>query len=137
MKLFFQNNKTVLLDWIKQVMRYGFVGFAGMLLSLTIYLPIVWFNEDLYLFAYTLCFIVSVSFTYLLNNKFVFEKKEKGHVRPLIKAYLSYGVAFVIGTVALYISVHFLGVPATIAPLITLLVTFPINFLLNRFWTFK
>lgn len=136
-KAFTKNNKTVLLDWIRQVMRYGFVGLAGTLLSLAIYLPIVWIEEDLYIFAYTLCFVVSVVFTYFLNNKFVFEKKEEGHVKPLIKAYISYGIAFLVGTLLLYILVHFFKVPPTIAPVLILVVTVPINFLLNRFWTFK
>lgn len=136
-KAFINDNKTVLLDWIKQVMRYGFVGLAGTLLSMAIYLPIVWIKEDLYIFAYTLCFVVSVLFTYFLNNKFVFEKKEEGHVKPLMKAYVSYGISFLVGTLLLYLLVNFLDVPATIAPVLTLVVTVPINFLLNRFWTFK
>lgn len=131
------DNKVVLFDWIKQVIRYGFVGLAGTLLSLAIYLPIVWIREDLYIFAYTTCFVVSVVFTYFLNNKFVFDKKEQGHVKPLIKAYISYGIGFLIGTVSLYVLVHFFEIPATIAPVLTLGVTVPINFLLNRFWTFK
>lgn len=131
------DNKVVVFDWIKQVIRYGFVGLAGTLLSLAIYLPIVWIREDLYIFAYTTCFVVSVVFTYFLNNKFVFDKKEQGHVKPLIKAYISYGIGFLIGTVSLYVLVHFFEIPATIAPVLTLGVTVPINFLLNRFWTFK
>jgi putative flippase GtrA len=134
---FVGENKGALCDWIRQVIKYGLVGLAGTLLSLAIYLPIVWFNEDLYLLAYTLCFVVSVLFTYLLNNSFVFDKKEKGHVKPLIKAYTSYGITFLIGSVVLYISVHFFAVPATIAPVLILFVTVPINFLLNRFWTFQ
>ncbi len=131
------DNKVVVFDWIKQVIRYGFVGLAGTLLSLAIYLPIVWIREDLYIFAYTTCFVVSVVFTYFLNNKFVFDKKEQGHVKPLIKAYISYGIGFLIGTVSLYVLVHFFEIPATIAPVLTLGVTVPINFLMNRFWTFK
>ena len=131
------DNKVVVFDWIKQVIRYGFVGLAGTLLSLAIYLPIVWIREDLYIFAYTTCFVVSVVFTYFLNNKFVFDKKEQGHVKPLIKAYISYGIGFLIGTVSLYVLVRFFEIPATIAPVLTLGVTVPINFLMNRFWTFK
>lgn len=137
LRIFISDNKTVLLDWIKQIIKYGFVGFAGTLLSLAIYWPIVLIREDLYIAAYALCFLVSVLFTYWLNNKFVFSKKEKGHVKPLIKAYASYGIAFVVGTVFLYILVDFFEVPATIAPILILFVTIPINFFLNRFWTFK
>ncbi|HZK38746.1 MAG TPA: GtrA family protein [Clostridia bacterium] len=136
-RLFIGDNKSVLLDWIKQVIRYGFVGFAGTLLSLAIYWPIVLIREDLYIAAYSLCFLVSVLFTYWLNNKFVFAKKERGHAKPLLKAYTSYGIAFLVGTVFLYILVQLFEVPATIAPVLILFVTVPINFLLNRFWTFK
>ncbi len=136
-RMFINENKAVLLDWIRQVIRYGFVGFAGTLLSLAIYWPIVWIRKDLYLLAYTICFVVSVSFTYWLNNKFVFSKKEKGHAKPLMKAYISYGIAFLVGSVLLYTLVHFFDVSETIAPVLILFVTVPINFLLNRFWTFK
>lgn len=116
---------------------YGIAGLISTLVSFSIYYSIIWINDDLYILAYTICFAVGVLVSYFLQNKYVFKKTEKGHKKALIKAYISYGTTYILGTVAIYITVEYLGVSSVIAPFFNLFITVPINYLLLKFWTFK
>ena len=96
----------------------------------------MYFNVN-YIVANTIGFIVSVLNSYYWNNKYVFDKTEGGTVKPLIKVFMSYGSTFLLGTFLLFLMVQVIGLSELIAPLINLVITIPINFLLNKFWAFK
>jgi putative flippase GtrA len=130
-------SKEEFIGFVKQVFRYGFVSVINVLISLMIYYFILWIDEDLYILAYTVCFLVSVLISYILQNLFVFKKTEKGHAKPLLKAYISYGTVFLLGTAAIYIMVEHFGISRQTAPLYNFFITIPLNFLLTKFWTFK
>lgn len=130
-------NKEDILILIRQFIRFGLVGLSNTAISLAIYYLFVFIDKDLYLLGNTVGFVVSVLNSYYWSNKYVFQKSEKGHAKPLIKTYLSYGITFLIGTGLLFSLVTYLHVPETIAPLIILVVTIPMNFLLNKYWSFK
>ncbi len=121
----------------RQFFRFGLVGLSNTAISLAIYYIFIFINKDFYLIGNTVGFIVSVLNAYYWSNKYVFQKSVKGHAKPLIKTYLSYGITFLIGTGLLFTLVTFLQVPEIIAPLIILIVTIPMNFLLNKYWSFK
>ena len=67
----------------------------------------------------------------------MFQKTQKGNVKPLLKTFLCYGSTFLLGTVLLFVMVHYLKISEMLAPLINLVVTIPLNFILNKFWAFK
>ena len=125
--------------WIlmKQFTKFGVVGISNTLISLAIYYVFVFINKELYIVGNTAGFIVSVLNAYYWNNKYVFSKTDKGNVRPLVKTFLAYGSTFLLGTAFLYLMINRWSVSEIIAPLINLLVTVPLNFLLNKFWAFK
>ena len=120
-----------------QFLKFGIVGLTNTAISLGIYYLFIYFNKDLYIVGNTVGFIVSVLNAYYWNNKYVFEKKEKGHLKPIIKTFLSYGTTFLLSTALLFIMVNYLSVSEYIAPIINLIITIPLNFLLNKFWSFK
>jgi len=130
-------NKEGFVAFVKQTIRYGFVGLFGTLVSFAIYYFIIWIDEDIYIFAYTVCFIVGVLISYFLHNRYVFKKTEKGHRKPLIKAYITYGTTYLLSTTAIYVMVEYFDIPREIAPLFNLFITVPVNYLLTRFWTFR
>ena len=92
-------------------------------------------------------FVVSTFYDYIWNSKFVF--KDKNHVDDLskkdlrnskseiLKTYLSYATTLGLSTVLLYIWVDIFNVSATIAPIINLFITIPLNFLMNKYWVYK
>lgn len=121
---------------IKQFIKFGLVGISNTLISLGTYYLLYFLGVN-YLISNTVGFVVSVLNSYYWNNKYVFKKTQKGHLKPLIKTFLSYGSTFLLSTVLLFIMVQYFGVSEIIAPIVTLVITIPLNFLMNKFWAFK
>ena len=93
-----------------------------------------------YLAGNVISFVISVAWSFYWNNKLVFTKKE-GEVRvwwkALLKTYASYAFSgLILSSILSWIWIKVLGVSSFIAPLINLIVTVPINFLMNKFWAF-
>lgn len=130
-----QDNKFSKL--LKQFVKFGIVGVSNTLISLGIYYLFVYINNDWYIWGNTVGFVVSVLNAYYWNNKYVFKKSSKDNIKPLLKTYICYGSTFILGTVLLYVMVHYLSISTLIAPLINLVITIPINFFLNKIWAFK
>ena len=87
-----------------------------------------------------IAFVITVFISFLLNGNFVFkENKEKRKFwKSLIKVYASYSITSLFLTgILLYIEEQKFGIPHYIATLMNLVVTVPINFLLNKLWAYK
>jgi putative flippase GtrA len=50
---------------------------------------------------------------------------------------VSYGGTSLLSMLLLWIEVQLFGVNKVIAPVVNLLITIPLNFLINKFWTFR
>jgi putative flippase GtrA len=124
-------------DLIEQFIKFGLVGLSNTFISLAIYYIFIFINKDLYLVGNIIGFVVSVLNSYYWNNRFVFKAENRNHVQALLRTFLSYGVTFVLGTVLLIIMIEILSISEIVAPLINLIITVPINFMLNKFWAFK
>lgn len=123
-----------------QFIKFGLVGLTNTALSYGIYALILWLGGH-YLVASVVSFIISVAWSYMLNNRFVFKKSE-GETRvwwkTLLKTYVSYGVTgLVLANVLLYLWIDVLGVNQYLAFILNLVITVPLNFLLNKLWAFK
>jgi putative flippase GtrA len=81
-------------------------------------------------------YICGVMNSYYWNSRFVFAKERSKSSYALFKTYISYGVTLVLSTALMFILVDKLSVSEFIAPIPTLLMTVPLNFILNKFWTF-
>lgn len=123
-------------NFIKQFVKFGLVGVSNTVISLAVYYGLLYLGVH-YLIANTVGFIVSVLNAYYWNKKYVFKNAETKTSKVLLKTYVSYGSTFLLGTGLMFVMVHYLRVPETVAPIINLLVTIPLNFLLNKFWAFK
>ena len=138
MKLFSEQNigKEDFWNVIKQFIKFGIVGVSNTLISLLIYYVLIYFKIN-YIVANTIGFIVSVLNAYYWNNRYVFKKSNEGNLRPMIKTFVSYGTTFVLSTILLVVMVDYLNISNIIAPILNLIITIPLNFLLNKFWAFK
>lgn len=121
---------------IKQFIKFGIVGLSNTLISLAIYYVLIYFKIN-YIIANTIAFIISVLNSYYWNSKFVFKKSDEGNLKPLIKTFMSYGTTFILSTILLFVMVDYLNISEIIAPILNLIITIPLNFLLNKFWAFK
>ncbi len=120
---------------IVQFIKFGIVGVSNTFIALTVYYLLLWLGA-IYLIANTISWIVSVFNAFYWNNRCVFEN-DIPWLKAIIKTYISYGVSFVAGTILLIIFVEVCNISDKIAPLLTLLLTIPMNFIMNKYWTFK
>lgn len=127
---------------IFQFIKFGLVGGVNTFISYGIT------NIGYYVFKLhaQLCniiaFVITVFISFLLNNKFVFKKEKNSEKRSffksLLKVYISYSITGLFLTAGLlFIEESLLGIPHYIATLMNLVITIPINFILNKFWAFK
>lgn len=128
-----ENFKTVLIQFTK----FGIIGISNTLISTAVYYLFIWINTDLYFIGNVMGWIVSVFNSFYWNNRFVFKNSEFSRWKKLFRTYLAYGGSFVIGSFLLVLQVRVLGISEWLAPWINMIVTIPLNFLLNKFWAFK
>lgn len=140
-------NKT---QWelLMQFVKFGIVGLSNTVISYVIYVVtlILFQKKNLipsvdYLAAQVIAFVLSVLWSFYWNNKFVFEKadnEERNIVHALIKTYISYAfTGLFLNSIFSLLWVEVLGIPKIIAPIINLLVSVPLNFVMNKFWAFR
>ena len=132
------------IEILAQFIKFGLVGLSNTLLSYAIYLLTLLILSPLklswdYFVASVLSFVLSVLWSFFWNNRFVFKQdsKKRSFWKSLFKTYLSYAfTGIILGNILLYVWVALLGIPKTLAPLLSLVITVPLNFLLNKYWAF-
>lgn len=119
-----------------QFLKFCLVGATNTGIYLLTYYGFIYYGTH-YLVANIIGFIVSVLNGYYWSRKYVFAKKNTAVFKQLIKTYVSYGATTIVSTCLLYVLVELNNVSQNTAPLLTLLITIPLNFLLNKYWAFK
>jgi len=98
-------------------------------------------NTDIYI-GNTVAFVLSVLWAFMLSNKFVFKEDESKEKRvwwkTLIKTYLAYAFTGLgLSNLISKVGVEVFHLSKYIPPLINLVVSVPINFVLNKFWAYR
>ena len=119
-----------------QFAKFAAVGVTNTAVFLAVYYALV-FAGIHYLIANAGAFFVSVLNAFFWSRKFVFTKSRAPAKIILAKSYAAYGFTTILSTATLFLMVEFLGVSPFVAPILNLCVTVPLNFLLNKFWTFR
>jgi len=133
---------------IVQFVKFGIVGVSNTLLSyllysgsLILFRKLNWFPNTDYLAAQVIAFVLSVAWSFYWNNKYVFTVKEgesRSLLPALMKTYVSYSfTGLFLNSILLVLWVRLLGISEFIAPIINLLISVPLNFLINKFWAFR
>ena len=129
-------NKTGVYQFIK----FGIVGASNTLIAYVIYSICVYLGIH-YLLANALGFFISVLNAYYWSDRFVFKKGEcesRSAIWTLAKTYTAYGsTGLLLASIFLYLYVDKLHISEYIAQLLVLVVTIPLNFIINKFWSFK
>lgn len=123
-----------------QFVKFGIVGLSNTLIAYAVYAACVWLGCH-YLVANGLGFVVGVLNAYYWSDRYVFKKGE-GETRnalwTLVKTYLAYGATgLLLASFLLYVYVDQWQVSAYLAQLLVLVVTVPLNFIINKCWSFK
>lgn len=144
--------RVVLIKWLRmtflekhwelmvQIVRFGLVGVSNVAVSYITYI-IFLFLGCYYVVANIIGFVVSVTTSFLLSDKYVFAKEEgtkRTWWKTYIKTFTSYaGTELVLANILLVVWVQVLHISEVIAPVISLIITVPMNFVLNKFWAYR
>ena len=120
----------------EQFIKFGVVGCINTATSLLIYYVLLFFNVQ-YLLASISGYIFSSVVGFILNKFWVFQAKGTKTLQETIRYYIIYGCALLMNLAIMYLQVDILLISDKIAPLITLCVTVPFNFIMSRVWVFK
>ena len=124
-----------------QFVKFGLVGLSNTLLSTVTYMICVGLFGCHRQLGNFLGFVVGTCNSFFWNNKYVFEGERKC-VKELLYAFVKMTVSYaatglVLAAILLELWVQVLHIPEIIAPVISLLITIPLNFILNKLWAFK
>lgn len=130
-----------------QFIKFGIVGVSNTLVSYLLNLLCLFLLDKYdvaydYVIANTVAFVLSVLWSFYWNERFVFTKQNEDYksnkfVR-LLKMYLSYGfTGIILNNVLSFLWISVLGISKVIAPLINSAIGVPINYVINKKWTFE
>lgn len=151
-------------DTLLQIIKFGLVGVVNTLVSYITYSVLFHFGVPP-LICNIPAFIISVFVSFLLNSRFVFKNDDSKEKRKwwqvLIKSYISYSftglflaevltalwlnvihiekyIAFLLPFLAKFnFSLTAVELAGYLAPIMNLVISIPINFILNKFWAYK
>ena len=127
--------KTNWKNEIVKLIKFGMVGVLNTFNSLWIYYLLISFHSN-YLLATILGYIISSIIGYFLNKIWVFKEKTKSK-KSLIRYYIVYLSSLGLNVLLMYLWVDCLNLSDKIAPILTLLITVPYNFIFSRLWIFN
>lgn len=130
-----------------QFVKFGIVGVSNTVISYLLYVVSLFTFRQVgilpksgYLLAQGIAFILSVLWSFYWNNKVVFasEDGERSLWRALLKTYVSYSfTGLFLNSILLVLWVQIFHISEFVAPIINLLISVPLNFILNKLWAFK
>lgn len=120
---------------VVQFIKFGVVGVSNTAISLAVYYFMLWMGAA-YLIANTVSWIIGVFNAFYWNNRYVF-KNDIPWLKALVKTYISYGASFIACSLLLVVFVEVCNISDIIAPILTLALSIPMNFIMNKYWTFK
>ncbi len=133
---------------LMQFIRFGIVGVSNTVIGYLLYTFSLLLMRKLgilsgidYIVAQIIGFVLSVLWSFFWNNKVVFALKEgqsRNIWKALLKTYISYSfTGLFLNSILLVLWVQVFHISEFIAPIINLLISVPVNFIINKFWAFK
>ena len=128
-----------------QIFLFALVGFSSALVNLGIYNLVLWAMQRLvwlpgydYLVALFFGFVISVAWAFLLNRRYVFRAPGAPWKESLIKVYITYSITGIgLSSLLSLLWIQVFGFPKELVTILNDLLCFPVNFLLNKYWSFR
>lgn len=128
-----------------QVALFALVGFSSALVNLGIYNLLLWILQSLGLFsgfdfliAQFFGFVISVGWAFLLNRRYVFCAPAAPWKESLIKVYITYSLTGIgLSSLLSLLWIYVFRIPKELVTILNDALCFPVNFLLNKYWSFR
>lgn len=132
--------KTPSTQFVVQFLRFGLVGLSNTAVAYAVYSALVLLGIH-FLIANACSFFVGVLNAYFWSNRYVFKQGKHEYRNPLmtlLKTFAAYaGTGLLLSSFLLYVIINHWGINSLIAQLLCLCITVPLNFILNKYWSFK
>lgn len=129
-----------------QFLKFGIVGVSNTVINYLLNIGTLYLLRNFhwdwdYIVANIVSFVLSVLWSFFWNEKYVFvankSYKCSKFVR-LMKMYMCYGVTGIfLNNMISFIWVSVLGYSKLVAPLVNMPISVPVNYYLNKRWTFE
>ena len=128
-----------------QVFLFALVGFSSALVNLGIYNLALWGLQQFgwlpgydYLIALFFGFMISVAWAFFFNRRYVFRVPSAPWKESLIKVYITYSITGIgLSSLLSILWVNILDIPKAYVTILNDILCFPVNFLLNKYWSFR
>lgn len=131
-----------------QFVKFAIVGVSNSLInylsyvaSLLAFRQLCWFASADFMAAQIVAFVLSVLWSYYWNNRYVFAgeaEKTTSWMVTLAKTFIAYSfTGLILSEALLLLWVNVVGMSEFVAPVLNIIICFPINFVINKLWTFK
>ena len=128
-----------------QVFLFSLVGFSSALVNLGVYNLVLWglqtwgwFPGFDFLVAQFFGFVLSVAWSFIFNRRFVFRTPGAPWKESLMKVYITYSITGLgLSSLLALLWVNVFGIPKAIVTILNDILCFPVNFLLNKYWSFR
>ncbi len=133
---------------VKQFIKFGIVGLSNTVIGYIIYAATLFILQhfgvlpgiDKYIAQFVM-FLLSVAWSFYWNNKYVFKEgtgEKRNVIWALLKTYASYAfTSLFLSEILLMIWVEVFHINEYVAPVLSLLITVPLNFIIQKYWVFK
>lgn len=133
LKKFVNDEKAILL---LQFIKFCIVGVSNVIINLLVYYLFIYFGASYYT-ANTFGYCISLLNAYYWNIKWVFSRQNTSGCGSVAKFFCVYIFSYFLTMFLLYVFVDIMEFSKLVVPIINVLITTPINFILNKFWSFK
>lgn len=131
---------------ITQFIMFGIVGVSNTIIGYFLNVLVLFLLRPYkvsfdYIIGNIVGFVLSVLWSFYWNNRLVFVQKEGQHrnlLKSLLKAYAAYSfTGIILNNIFSWLLITVFQISKYIAPLINLIISVPLNFVINKLWTFK
>lgn len=127
-----------------QVVLFALIGFSSALVNLGIYNLVLWGLQSLgwlpghdFLAALFFGFVISVAWAFFFNRRYVFRAPGAPWKESLMKTYVVYSITGIGLSSLLSVGWVYLGIPKEAVTILNDALCFPVNFLMNKYWSFR
>lgn len=131
-----------------QFVKFGIVGLSNTIISYILYTSSLflframgWIPKVDYFVAQIVAIVLSMLWSFYWNNRLVFtieDGKKRNMWSALLKTYISYSfTGLFLNSILIVLWVQVCHMSEFIAPILNLIISVPVNFLINKFWAFK
>ncbi len=143
---FFPSASDAVAEHLLQFIKFGLIGVSNTIVSYLLNVAVLVILAPMhvswdFVAGNVVAFVLSVLWSFYWNSRFVFvlrDGKSRSVWKTLLRTYIAYGfTGIVLNNVLSLIWIRVFGISKYVAPVPNLIISVPINFLMNKLWAFQ